>query len=106
MSKEEKSKNGKKSGIKNFQNKKGVHGRTAEQMTGDGIKGGNKAYEDKIGIHALTSKEKSEAGQKGGKSVSSQKWRCLETGFITNPGNLSRYQKARGIDKSLRERVS
>lgn len=34
-----------------------------------------------------------------------QKWKCLETGFITNAGNLTKYQKARGIDTLQRVRV-
>jgi hypothetical protein len=35
-----------------------------------------------------------------------QRWRCLVTGYVTTPAPLSRYQKARGIDTSLRERVA
>jgi hypothetical protein len=31
---------------------------------------------------------------------------CLETGFITHPGTLTGYQRARGIDTSQRVRVS
>ena len=42
---------------------------------------------------------------KGGKITNSQKWRCLVTGYISSPGPLSCYQRARGIDTSLRERV-
>ena len=34
-----------------------------------------------------------------------QRWRCLVTGYITTPGPLSRYQKKRGIDTSLREQL-
>lgn len=39
-------------------------------------------------------------------NINSQKWKCLETGFISTPGPLSRYQRARGIDTSLRIKVS
>ena len=35
-----------------------------------------------------------------------QRWRCLVTGYETTPAPLSRYQRARGIDTSLRERVT
>jgi len=35
-----------------------------------------------------------------------QRWRCLVTGYETTPAPLSCYQKARGIDTSLRERVA
>ena len=41
----------------------------------------------------------------GGKTTSSQRWECLETGFITNAGNLTKYQRARGIDTSKRKRI-
>jgi hypothetical protein len=36
------------------------------------------------------------------KTVNGQKWMCLETGHISNPGGLSKYQKAKGIDTSKR----
>ena len=49
---------------------------------------------------------KNKNGKKGGKVSASQRWKCVETGFITNAGNLTQYQKARGIDTSLRERIS
>jgi hypothetical protein len=32
-------------------------------------------------------------------------WVCLETGHITTPGPLTRYQKSRGIDTSLRRKL-
>jgi hypothetical protein len=35
-----------------------------------------------------------------------QKWRCLVTGHISTPCGLSHWQRARGIDKKLRERVA
>jgi hypothetical protein len=40
------------------------------------------------------------------KKVASQRWKCLETGFITNTGNLTKYQRKRGIDTSERIRIS
>jgi hypothetical protein len=45
-----------------------------------------------------------------GKSVraikwNQQKWKCLETGYITSPGPLTKYQRSRGIDTKLRIRV-
>jgi hypothetical protein len=46
-----------------------------------------------------------ESRAKGGKVTNSQKWKCLVTNYISTPGPLSRYQKARGIDTSLREQV-
>jgi hypothetical protein len=37
--------------------------------------------------------------------VNSTMWKCLVTGKITNAGALTGYQKARGIDISLREKI-
>jgi len=47
-----------------------------------------------------------EQRSKTGRVTSSQKWQCTETGFISIPGSLSNYQRARGIDTSNRVRVS
>jgi hypothetical protein len=46
-----------------------------------------------------------EQRQQNVKKTNSQKWMCLETGFITNSGSLSRYQNKRGIDTSKRIRL-
>lgn len=132
LSKEELSNAGKIGGPKSYELGLGVHGRTKEQMTEDGKKGGYitgpKVYELGIGIHGRTKEQMTEDGKKGtqrakelgvglygltteqrsetAKKVNSQKWMCLETGFITNAGTLSRYQKARDIDTSKRVRIS
>ena len=37
--------------------------------------------------------------------TNSQKWKCLVTGTVSTAGPLSRFQKARGIDTSLRVKV-
>lgn len=50
----------------------------------------------------MTPEQRSEAARKG----SNQKWQCIETGFISSPGGLSNYQKARGIDTSKRIRIN
>ena len=47
----------------------------------------------------------SDLGKRGARKTNQQKWKCLETGFVTNPGNLTQYQRARGIDVSKRERI-
>jgi hypothetical protein len=39
------------------------------------------------------------------KAVNNQKWQCLVTGYVSNPGGLSTYQKARGIDTNLRVKL-
>lgn len=41
----------------------------------------------------------------GGKAAQAQRWKCLETGYVSTACGLSTYQKARGIDKSKRVRV-
>jgi hypothetical protein len=83
---------------------------------------------NEIGIYALTDDERKELGKKSGKyckenglgifaetkedrskrttQTNYQKWMCLETGFIANAGNLSRYQMRRGIDKSKRIKLN
>jgi hypothetical protein len=94
--------NSRKSGIQNYENRVGIFSRTPEEMTEHGRKSGLLHKEKGTGIFALTSDEKRELGKK----TCSQRWKCLETGFITNPGNLSKYQKARGIDTSKRIRLS
>jgi len=40
-----------------------------------------------------------------GRKTGSQRWVCLETGKVSNPGGLSTYQRKRGIDTSLRSKV-
>lgn len=40
------------------------------------------------------------------KKRNAQVWECLETGVRMNAGNLTQYQRARGIDTSLRLRIS
>ena len=98
--------NGKIAGTKIYEMKVGVHGRTKEQKMEDGKIGGNKAKELGLGIHALTLEERAELGKKGSKKTNAQKWICLETGYVSNSGALSNYQKARGIDTSKRKRIS
>lgn len=74
-----------------------------------GNKGGNKSKELGVGIFAMTKEQNSKSSRKGGKIGGklscSQKWKCIETGFISNPGNLTKYQRARGIDTSKRIRI-
>ena len=110
----------------------GIHGLTPEQRTENGKKGGNiagkKAKELSIGIFTLTKEQLSENGKKSAKTneknktaiyaltpeqrresvkkTNSQKWMCLETGYITTSGGLSSYQKKRGIDTSKRKQIA
>ena len=97
---------GKIMGQRTKENKTGVHARTKEQRIADGIKGGSISgkinFKNKTGIFSLTKEERSEVVKK----TNSQKWMCLETGYITTPGPLTKYQRARGIDTSKRVKVS
>ena len=132
LSTEQRRENSKRNGIKHKENKTGVCGRSEEKMSEDGRIGAQKAQKLGVGIHTLTSEQKAEAGRKGGKisaiknkkdkvgifslskeqlsqnskKANSQRWMCLETGYVTNSGALSMYQKARGIDTTKRVRVS
>ena len=67
-----------------------------------------------LGIFGFTPEQRHEnaknagkyGGNLGGKVAGNQKWMCEETGFISNAGGLSKYQKAKGIDTSKRVRIS
>ena len=135
LTKEERTKNAKNAGKRSHELGVGIHGLTAEQRTKNAKKGAEKARELGVGIFDQTKEEKSLAGKIGGKKggkkskelgrgifaltkeqrsenskksvqkTNSQKWMCLETGFITNAGSLTRYQKKRGIDTTNRIRI-
>ena len=104
---EERSRRGREIGLRHKKNKTGICGRSEEKMSEDGKKAGKKAAETnkKNGTSFWNVDLQSDLGKRGAKKTNSQKWRCLETGFITNPGNLTQYQKARGIDTSSRIRI-
>ncbi len=116
LSCEEKSRRSKEIGLRHKENETGYCGLSFEERSEYGKIGGKKAVE--INKKNVTSfwdtKLQSELGKRGGsvsgkknaKILNSQKWVCTETGFITNSGSLSRYQKARGIDTSKRVRLS
>ena len=87
----------------------GIHGFSKEQRVEVARKSGYKTKELGIGIHGLSKEERIEnaknAGKLGGKVAGNQKWMCEETGFISNAGGLSKYQKARNIDTSKRIKI-
>ena len=103
---EEKTEIRRKGGTKTKENGTGLFARNKKQISEDGRKGAEKIKKLGIGIHAQTYEERRENGKKAAKITNSQKWMCLETGFISSPGNLSKYQKAKGLDTSKRVRVS
>jgi hypothetical protein len=99
---EERREIGKKSSETNEKNGTGIYGMTFEQRS----KNSKRTKELGLGVFAMTADELSEVGKKGAKITNSQRWKCTETGFISNPGSLSKYQKARGIDTSKRVKIS
>ena len=96
----------------------GIFSMTSEELSCAGKKGAKKlgqimgplTYEKKIGVHGRTKEQMSIDGKKGGaiasKIINAQKWMCLETGHISTPGGLARFQNARGIDTSKRKRIA
>ena len=44
-------------------------------------------------------------GPANARTINSQKWECTITGYVSNPGGLTKYQRARGIDTSLRVKL-
>ena len=98
---EERSEIGRKSGEKHKENKTGICGLSEEDRRIFSRMGGNRTKELGVGFHKITTDERRHIAAK----TNSQKWKCLETGYISNPAGLSSYQKARGIDTSLRERL-
>jgi len=106
LSNEEKLVNSKLGGEKIKQLGIGVHALTKEQRIKNGKKGGTKAglknKQNKTGICGLTKDQRSETAKK----VNSQKWKCTETGYISNSGGLAIYQRKRSIDSTKRVRVS
>jgi hypothetical protein len=79
----------------------GAFGRSPEKVREDSKKGAKKAKELGVGIYALTKEQRSETA----KNTNSQRWMCTETGFVSSPGALTKYQRKRGIDTSKRVRI-
>jgi hypothetical protein len=103
---EEASERGKINGKNSQKNKTGLYGRSPEEIKRHASIGGKETKKLKRGIHGLTPEEMSENGKKGSKKTNSQMWICLETGYVSNSGALSNYQKKRSIDTSKRRRIS
>lgn len=97
----------------NERNKIGIFALTSEQRSDNaklsGKISGRICFEKKLGIFGMSDEEKRNAAIKGGlittSKLNKQKWKCTITGYISTPGPLTRYQKARGIDTSKRIRV-
>jgi len=103
---------GKKGGRTTKDNNKGIfdpdYDRTPVAKIAGSI-GAKTQIREGIGIWGMTPEQQTERSKRGAKTTQSQKWKCLVTGYISNPCGLSNYQKGRGInykDKSLRVKVS
>jgi hypothetical protein len=75
---------------------------------GDGNRGKiiSKKQRKKLSEAGKGRKHSEESKQKIRERSAYQKWKCLETGFITNAGCLTHYQKARGIDTTKRIKIA
>ena len=115
LSFEERSKRSKEIGKRHKENKTGYCGLTLEERSEYGKIGGKiavevnkknkKSFWDPRIQSELGKRGGSKSGSKNAKKLNAQKWMCLETEFITNPGALTKYQKARGIDTFKRVRI-
>jgi hypothetical protein len=110
LTKDERIKNGRKGSQKNKENGVGIFALTHSEIVHNASKGGSIGgkvnAKNKTGVCGRSKEKMTEDGKKGAKNTNSQKWICLETGYIANSGALSKYQKARNIDTSKRVRVS
>jgi hypothetical protein len=124
---EQRIENGRKGGNKSKENETGAFSLTSEEKS----EIAKKFYKLGFGVGGLTTEQLSECGRKGGsisgkenyilgrgafsltkeerlkvvEKTNSQKWMCLETGYITTSGALTNYQRKRGIDTSKRVRI-
>jgi len=110
MTKEERSQLAKQVMQKCKENNTGIYVRSKEQQSVAGKIGGKIAAEkNRItgkGLFGVSIEQRSENGKKSAATINSQKWICLETGYISNPAGLCSYQRSRGIDYSKRKKLS
>jgi hypothetical protein len=93
---------GKKNAQKNKELGIAIFSLTPKQLSENGKKGAAKVKELGIGIFGMTNEQRLETVRK----TNSQKWMCLETGFVTTSGALTRYQQKRNINPSKRKRIA
>jgi len=105
LTSDQKSQVGRKGGIKAKELCLGFHSQSKEQRIENNKKAGKKVKELGVGFFALTKEQMTENGRRGCSITNSQKWKCLETDYVSTPAGLSRYQKSRGIDPSKRIRL-
>jgi hypothetical protein len=82
---------------------KKAHKVTYAEKTGDGKS--VHAVEAAIASHKNRNSDgKSIKGLEAAERNNSQRWKCLTTGYVSNPGALSRYQMARGLSTGSENR--
>ena len=91
-----------KIGLNHKENGTGIFSQTLEERRALGRRSGLKCKERGTGVCGIPPEEQSIRMTK----TNLQKWECLETGFVTNAGCLSRYQNKRDIDTSNRRRIA
>jgi hypothetical protein len=102
---EGKSRNAVNSGLKTVEQKKGIHGRSPEQMSSDSRKAGLLVLELGVGLFGRTQEKIKEDSGKGGKKSSTQVWESTVDGFRANPGNVAQHNRANGWDPNARIRI-
>ena len=106
--------NGRKQGLKNKAEGKGLFAATPEEWSErnrlNGSKGchsaGRSTFEKGVGLFSMTPEEKVAAGRKGAKVLNGSFAVCLETGHLSTLGPLAKWQKARSIDPTRRARLT
>ena len=92
-------------GRKTYEERKGVHGRTPEQMSIDGRKAGRKTYEEGKGIHGRTLEQMSIDGHKGSRKGIIARgftpWTNEETEFAYQLSQQPEYQRKTQINNQL-----
>jgi hypothetical protein len=105
--------NGKIAGKKTKKFKLGIFSLTPEQNSQNGKLGGSIGgktvgkmnKELGRGIFGMSESDKIESCRKGGQTTNSQRWKCLETGYVSTAAGIVIYQRSRGIDTSKKNRV-
>lgn len=127
MSKEQKIQRSRNAGLKSKNNKTGIFSLTKQQLIDNGIVNGHNAKKNKTGIFSIPKAKRSQLSKdiglrhkengtgvcgmsldqriQNGIKSGTQKWQCLETGYISNAGGLHCYQKKRGIDPTKRKQI-
>ncbi len=82
----------------------GFYGNNKEFKIKNGQKSGSDNVVMKRGCFSLDKEKRTFVSKNAAKKTNSQKWECAETGYVSNSGGLSNYQKARGIDTSKNNR--